>query len=314
MPLLSLAFLVLVTTTAAPVPAPAWGEPLPDLEYRRFVHRAPASSGDVTIHALRFSPRSFELRVLPAAATKRGELVPALGRAAAALVAVNGGYFTADFAPLGLLVSEGRELNPLRAADWGVFYVAGERARVVHRKTWKKPKALEFAVEAGPRLIVAGRTLTFKPQSARRTALGILPDGRVVIVVTEQPLLTAELADWMARSEGKGGLGCRDALNLDGGTSTQLWFPAGDETIEVKSRAPVANAVGPKRVIVTPERVPRGRCPGPPRTCGGAAPRPGRRAHGRGRPARRRGATASGGGCAGRGKAATSRCLPAFPS
>lgn len=63
----------------------------------------------------------------------------------------------------------------------------------------------------------------FFSERAPRTAIGALPDGRLVIVVNDgrQPghsvgFTPRELADFMV------GLGCIDALNLDGGGSTSL--------------------------------------------------------------------------------------------
>lgn len=232
----------LLVALAAPAADTWWQEPSPGLHYRRVDLAPPGTSRRIGVHVFRFSLDGFELRVLPAPGDG-GATVAELARGSGALVAVNGGFFTHAFAPLGLLVSEGRALSPLRHADWGVFYVARGEAGLVHRRHWRPLPGLEFAVESGPRLVADGRPLTFKPQSARRTALGILPDGRVLLVATDGPLLTSELAALFARPSSEGGLGCRYALNLDGGSSTQLWF--GDESrgIAIPAVAPVANAV-----------------------------------------------------------------------
>lgn len=192
-------------------------------------------------HVFRFSPERYELRILSAG--EDGADVASLARGTGALLAVNGGFFLPGFKPLGLLVSQGRQLNPLRRADWGVFYVANREAGLVHRRDWKTPRGLEFAIEAGPRLVVGGRVLKLKEQVARRTALGITGDGRVVVVVTESPVLTATLAELLALPESKGGLGCREALNLDGGSSTQLYFADGERRVSISGRGHVANAV-----------------------------------------------------------------------
>ena len=84
---------------------------------------------------------------------------------------------------------------------------------------------------------VEGKPLKLKKQNARRTAIGVLPGGdQIVIAVVDRPVLTEDLAKHMA-----GTLGCTHALNLDGGTSTQLWsaLPA----VRSVSGFRVANAV-----------------------------------------------------------------------
>lgn len=235
--------LLLLAVSTPDVRTPSAWEPVaPDLGYQRLEHRPYPLASPVVVHAFRFAPSALELRVLPAG--ERGADVRTLARAADALLAVNGGFFLEDFTPLGLLVSGGRELNALRRADWGVFSVARGRARIVHRRDWRRPDGLEFAIEAGPRLVVDGKVLSLKPQRARRTALCLRAPDDVAIVVTEGQLYTSEFAALLARGEAEGGLGCRDALNLDGGSSTQLWFEHGDRRIEVPAVARVANAVG----------------------------------------------------------------------
>jgi uncharacterized protein YigE (DUF2233 family) len=166
-----------------------------------------------------------ELRThLATSGGNRKSTAEVMGPATRAIVAVNGGFFDERARSLGMLVDRGTLLNPLRKADWGVFFVSksSRRARLIHTRKWAaraRSSLPEFAIQAGPRLVVEGRPLSFKPQRARRTALGIRPGGKeVILVVFSKPILTAELAQQMMVP-----LGCTYALNLDGGSSTQLW-------------------------------------------------------------------------------------------
>jgi len=143
------------------------------------------------------------------------------------LVAINGTFFDPAGKPLGLLVDSGRQLNPLRRADWGVFSVEGNVARLVHTRTWRRrPKAAalpEFALQVGPRIVVDGRATKLKAQVARRALLGIDGAGRVVLgVTTGAPAESNAVAELAARPEPRGGLGWRQGLMLDGGPSAQL--------------------------------------------------------------------------------------------
>jgi exopolysaccharide biosynthesis protein len=93
---------------------------------------------------------------------------------------------------------------------------------------------VEYCVGGGPRLVRAGRVSnewepekmgkSFSETRHPRTAVGVTKDGKTVYLVTidgRQPLLSIgvsldELADYMV------GLGCHDAVNLDGGGSTTM--------------------------------------------------------------------------------------------
>lgn len=154
-------------------------------------------------------------------------LTPGQGEKAAALadllgpgllLAVNANFFDPSYRVLGLALDQGRELSPLRKADWGVFWVDRDhKAHLSHRKDWP-PKDGEpvFAVECGPRLLVKGKALHLKPNQARRTVLGILKDGRILVAVFSGEVDLNKVAAWLKDR------GVVDALNLDGGISTQV--------------------------------------------------------------------------------------------
>ena len=204
---------------------PGWTPVAPGVSHR------PLDGG----HAYRLDLRLVELRVAEARSHGRTGMTAAeLAAGTGATLAVNGGFFAPDYRPLGLLVSRGRTLNRLRRADWGVLWVRNGRSHVLHSRAYRHRPHTEFAIQAGPRLVVRGKPLHFKAQSARRTALGVLPGGReLVLVVLDRRVSTLALAELLS-----GPLGCRWALNLDGGSSTQLWSKA-----HRVQGLPVANAV-----------------------------------------------------------------------
>lgn len=186
--------------------------------------------------AFRVDLRRWRLTV--AESGPRGERIGALARGTGASLAINGGFFTPSFAPLGLLLSRGRRLNRLRRADWGVLTISRRgRAHIVHTRGYRRRKGADFAIQAGPRLVTDGKLLKLKAQRARRTAIGIAPGGReLVLVVVDRPMLTSDLAAHMRDT-----FGCPFALNLDGGSSTQLWSAV--RGVRAVSGFPVANGV-----------------------------------------------------------------------
>jgi|LSQX01.3.fsa_nt_gb uncharacterized protein YigE (DUF2233 family) len=222
--LLVLGGLSLVLSARALRPA-GWRAVGEGLAYRVVHITASDAGGRATLHVLRVDPRRYRIRLVTA-----GEGATATAQEMAerhgAVAAINGGFFDERFRPLGLRVTRGRELRPLRQADWGVFLIRAGKAAIVHTRDYR-PHGVEEALQCGPRLVVNGRVTRLKRQSARRACLGIDRQGRVLMVVTEGADLDAtRLARVLRAPEAEGGLACRDALNLDGGPSAQLHVAA----------------------------------------------------------------------------------------
>ena len=199
-----------------------WRAISPGIEYRRL--RIPASDAtDIAeLHALRVDPGRCRLRVV-CAGTGRTAPVRELAARYGALAVINGGFFDPQFRPLGLRVSHGEQLRPLRRADWGVFLVRAGRPAIVHTRDYH-PAGVTEAVQCGPRLVVDGHATRLKKQSARRACIGIDGRGRVLLVVSQGADVDAtNLARALSAPDTGAGLGCHDALNMDGGPSAQLF-------------------------------------------------------------------------------------------
>ena len=143
-----------------------------------------------------------------------------------ARVVVNGGYFDGQGRPMGLRVTRGQRQKGLRKANWGVFWIAKGRARISHTKDFAPATRPLEAIQCGPRLVVKGRVTDLKEQWGRRTGMGIDRQGRVVLAVSDGELT---LREWAKIFADPNGLNCPDALNLDGGGSTQLAVKGRDD-------------------------------------------------------------------------------------
>lgn len=150
--------------------------------------------------------------------------------------AVNAGMYRPDFSPVGLFVTEGRELVPLNRhvgsgnfsqQPNGVFLVEGGSARVMTTEDYAKenPKPL-LATQSGPMLVHEDKVTTsavMNPSSSwRKIRNGVCapsPDV-VVFVVSESPVSFYEFAGFFRDS-----LHCREALYLDG-TISSLYAPS----------------------------------------------------------------------------------------
>ena len=199
---------------------------------------ASVAGGSADLTLLRVDPRRLSLQVVDvrrtgaARATMR-ELVEQRH----ALAAVNGGFFDERGEPLGLLVHQGKRTNPLRRADWGIFLLRADRPQIRHTRQGVPSDAQE-ALQCGPRLVISGRVPPLKGDEDFRTAVGITREGQVLLAVTSRGLLSLEALARALRD-----LGCRDALNLDGGASSQMYLHAGEKTLEIPATYPVPSAL-----------------------------------------------------------------------
>lgn len=232
-------------------PDPAWAEVslgyqtlTTGLQYRDLAVSGRGGRPGFGLHVFRVDLRHFEARIADARkpTSRKMARVDTLARELGAALAVNGTFFLPDDRPIGLLIDRGKRLNPLRKADWGVLFVQGGKARLVHTRDWhahwdKRPD-IDFAIQVGPRVVVAGKPLKLKAQTARRAALGVLPDGRLSVAISHGPAVESnDLAHAMRD------LGCQDAFMVDGGPSAQLWARIRDFQLHQPGGWPVPNAV-----------------------------------------------------------------------
>lgn len=222
--------LVLLGTARAEPPAGPFG----------VAYRAKSMAGGATVHVLRVDLAHADLRVLHAADHGGGHRTAAeFARRSGATAVVNASFFDVDGSPMGLLVVDGAVRQPLRPVDWGVFSVDAERkASIVHTDAWSGEAGVRQAVQSGPRLVIAGEVVGLKNQTAARTAVCVRPDGKVDLVVVERAVSLAGLARFLVDE------GCRDAMNLDGGPSTQLFLDRAGVRVDVPGGTPVPIALG----------------------------------------------------------------------
>lgn len=171
--------------------------------------------------------------------------VDEIAHANRALIAINGGFFDQHFHPLGLRVKNHYTLSPLKQISWwGVFYIQNSIPYITSANAYNPSPDIKVAVQSGPRLIINGHIPTLKPGIAERTALGITKQNQLIILVTDNYLLTTtELARILKKSP----LNCVNALNLDGGSSSQLFAQLGYFKINVHGFSNISDAIVIKR-------------------------------------------------------------------
>ena len=192
-------------------------------------------------HWVSWDPR-HTLRVIDLAP---GETVAAGAQKAEAKAAVNGGYFHADRAPLGLVVSRGKTLHRWESSRLltGVLAVAknGE-ARIWRNAEFKRNAPWREALQAGPFLVDRGKPVSGlnATKTAERTVVVADKSGVIALLVTE-PITLAALGELLATPDLFLATKIERALNLDGGSSSALWL-AGKGSVKSEWKR-VRNAV-----------------------------------------------------------------------
>jgi uncharacterized protein YigE (DUF2233 family) len=152
---------------------------------------------------------------------------------------INGGIFEPGGVPSGLLIQDGKELNPLnrRTGDGnfflkpnGIFLIGSKGAAVVSTEECPlKDVKIQQAVQSGPLLLRHGKIhpqFNFSSNSRlHRNGVGVSKSGKVIFVMTDFD--SAKFPNLYEFAKLFRNLGCEDALFLDGDLSQ---MKSGDDT------------------------------------------------------------------------------------
>ena len=152
-----------------------------------------------------------------------------------------GVFFEKNYHRFGLRIRNHQQLSPLKSISWwGVFYTKKGHAYLSNAKRFKQSDRIDFAIQSGPRLLINGRIPSLRAGLAERSALGITQDGHVIILVTEHAAMsTTDLARLMKAPP----LNCINALNLDGGSSSQLYAKINSFQLNVHGFSNVSDGI-----------------------------------------------------------------------
>ncbi len=213
----------------------AWESLSTGLDYRVL------SVGDqkAPVHLLRIDPKKYRFELLQARdhGKPRQFLVDMIGKQPV-LAAINASFFDSENKPMGLLIRDGQELNSLRRAAWGIFQVVKGRPSIIHTTTYKPSKQRSLAIQSGPRLLIRGALPRFKAAIPKRRS-GVCTTSRrevIIAVASPTPITLEEFAKSLQPY-------CRNALNFDGGSSTQFYLNVGDKKLLMEGFEPVPNAL-----------------------------------------------------------------------
>ncbi|MGE9267491.1 MAG: phosphodiester glycosidase family protein [Verrucomicrobiales bacterium] len=230
-------------SSSTPPPAPQESRPLARLQASRQSH------GGKTFTLLSFEERRHELRLIDKAKGPDSSWTSAqdAARSEKALAAINGGYFTPEGHPLGLLSVKGQRRGGMNHSSLGsAFYLASPRAQLVSRDDFQQSphSATEF-LQSGPRLVWNGQALKGLSGDQERARSFLAWDGHHHWLIGHcESVSLRELARLLA-TQPFSGFHVEKALNLDGGRSSDLWIspsvPGGEFECRAWWNKPVRN-------------------------------------------------------------------------
>jgi len=168
-------------------------------------------------------------------------LAEALSREGKSLAfAMNGGMYGDDFLPIGLYIENGKQVvaantdtvtgTPAQIPNFykkpnGVFYVGDDEAGVLETERFLNVRPeTSFATQSGPMLVIDGEIhpafIVDSTDRKPRNGVGVSSPTEVHFVITEGRVNFHDFARFF-----RDGLGCDDALFLDGGSAPGIYAP-----------------------------------------------------------------------------------------
>jgi uncharacterized protein YigE (DUF2233 family) len=195
------------------------------VEHRKIVLTETASSEQAMLDVALFSTKTATLRVIDNP-TSDDDLAAAMRRTRG-IAGVNGGYFDPQNAPVGLLISDGRMIAPLRKARLlsGVLVISGSRFQLLRPGEYSTRKNVTDALQCGPFLVDAGQIVAGlnDVRAARRTFVLAAGSDRGALGFCSAVTLK-QLGQILVTPRLSADLKIQRALNLDGGSSSAFWF------------------------------------------------------------------------------------------
>lgn len=214
------------------------------VEHRRIVLAESGTDEQATLDLALLVTKSATLRVIDNPAGENN--LAAVMRRENCLAGVNGGYFDPDDKPVGLVISDGNVIAPLRKARLlsGVMIVSNGRIQLLRMAEYSPKRKATAALQCGPFLVDRGQPVAGlnDTRSARRTFIVTAGSDHAAIGFCSDVTL-AELGKILATPGVAPELKVQRALNLDGGSSSAFWFAGERDPFSISEQKRVRNFV-----------------------------------------------------------------------
>lgn len=179
------------------------------------------SLNGTTFTAVTFDRRNYFLKVIDQKEGPGTEFARAEFAGQGSLAAINGGFFNPDGSPLGLVITDGQSRGAFNSHSFlGTGIIDGENTILSHRKSYQKSSEL---VQSGPRLVWDQERLIGLSKSKERPRSFVIWDGNNHFGIGYADRATLQGLANNLQAQPFEGFHIKYAINLDGGTSCDLW-------------------------------------------------------------------------------------------
>jgi len=184
----------------------------------------PGKDTQVKIYIIKINPQLYDLSIHYG--NKKGLTIDDIKKNKNIEAAINCGFFKSDFSPVGLLISNGKTINSLDKY-WdhtGIFYItdnSSEPYGICTKDTFFDTDVTQ-AVQSYPILVWDSRAYVKNDRidKAVRSALALDGKGHIFLLATEEEITLYDFSRALSGMD----YNLTRAVNLDGGTSTQLYL------------------------------------------------------------------------------------------
>lgn len=199
------------------------------------------SGTPVNIHAVRVNLSQLQVKPIH---TPARSFVKSMAISHDALAVLNANFFEPSGKPLGIVVADKTELNSFKNISWwSILCIKDQAAQIFHASVYQQGQC-DNAIQAGPRLVVQGAATKLKENISKKSAVGLNAKGELFLIATENILPISLFAEVLRVKEAEGGFELIDVLNLDGGSSTQIYVNTTNFTLDIPNFVQVPIALG----------------------------------------------------------------------
>jgi len=211
-----------------------WKEVEKGLSYSTFSETT-VTGDEKDLILVKIDPKLFTFDIFENPDQDTAKTIKEVHEETGAKLSFNGGFFTEDFKPTGLLIYHGKKTRNSSGADLlnGIFGIKKDGTVSLYSQNVSlKDEEYDFAIQNGPVLIDENGSVQITKdtgKTANRTAIGIDKDGNIVLIILKQSLLNPnntislyEFAQILKNTDALRPLYLHSVLNLDGGPSTGM--------------------------------------------------------------------------------------------